>query len=1208
MAKIKDLIDFEEIKDVIDIDSDLDTVEGKKNMVRDYIISERLKPNIIDIAKNIIKPGHKSVQIIGGYGSGKSHLLAWIVSLLENKELVDDITDEDVKSKFKEALKRDFAVIQFELQPGASPLSDFFFDRIEQQLEDKHGIRIPVQDKSKPADFKKDIKDILNKIKEKDPTMGFVVVIDEISDFLKQKNKQQINRDVQFLRILGQVSQSMDFLFIGSMQENVFSSPKYVDEAESFGRVSERFYIVTISREDIEKVISKRVLRKDLTQRSQIDKLLSEYKKIFPPINANPDSYIDLFPVHPYVTKIFNELPFFEKRGVIQFTTGRVKEILDYDFPKFITYDSVFDEINSKHTIRNLDEVHPVIEVVETLDSKVDLLEKDKQEDARSLIKALAVLKLYGKTVNNGATPEELANELLITSKTIRNVDRILLILDKVREVTSGQFVGKTKNNYFYINLEVEPDYDVVIERKMKNLPQGMEDEELLNIIKYTDLIDAQHLESYIRIFKDTATWPDKKSFRMGHFILDDGSEQVKKGNIDFNLVICSPYRSNSKISSSKDTAILSIAYSEEIDQVLKKLAATRLLISEGYVKGVMKKKHNQYTDGAKTLILKTMLDSEIEIDGTKRKIKSVITKEPENIDEFFHYLKENLFNTQFSSTYTKYPKFLNQISYENIKGEVETTIEELTQKGEKSLFSNAKNILSSLDLIDIDGNIDTESSLYAKVIIQELEKNRGKNVKIEDLMNKLKAPPFGLDEEMTYLIFAVLTYTGQINLRKRGGGTITSSNLLDVLKSGLEAFKNIPYAALETEFPVEAIVKLFRALDLNAGLARNPKDRTKAIQDFRSKALGIKETLDSIKRGIEELSTKPDPVINTTTLSKKINETDDFPIDDFLAVKTVNDFKKVKYTDTEIHEIENRIGLTSSIKKFLDDYNNFIYKEYSYVKGSIKWLDSYPEFFSEGDKAPVKQIYAECKPLVTEISNILDPEKRRMLKGKLEQYKRKYISLYYVIHTKTIGRGIHWDELDVINKSKELRRLRDIKAIRCINPLSLNKLDEQIISLSNIMCNKLMEDHLKDNYICTWCSFPENLKDITNINKEIENMQKSISSISEEWRKTILAEIENYKDNIDLLSPSEKKVIEKLRAEKKLPGEIEQNLIAALNNLFSELKEVEILPREIMNFVFSESSVLDYETFSRKLDEYKEKMLEAGDKKNIRIKMKEGE
>ena len=37
-----------------------------------------------------------------------------------------------------------------------------------------------------------------------------------------------------------------------------------------------------------------------------------------------------------------------------------------------------------------------------------------------------------------------------------------------------------------------------------------MEDEELLSIIKYTDLIDAQHVESYIRTFLDTANWTDK--------------------------------------------------------------------------------------------------------------------------------------------------------------------------------------------------------------------------------------------------------------------------------------------------------------------------------------------------------------------------------------------------------------------------------------------------------------------------------------------------------------------------------------------------------------------------------------------------------------------------------------------------------------------------------------------------------------------------
>lgn len=61
MVKIKDLVTFQEIKDVIDIDSDVDTIEAKKNIVSEYIISEGMKGHLIDIAKNLSKPTHKSI-------------------------------------------------------------------------------------------------------------------------------------------------------------------------------------------------------------------------------------------------------------------------------------------------------------------------------------------------------------------------------------------------------------------------------------------------------------------------------------------------------------------------------------------------------------------------------------------------------------------------------------------------------------------------------------------------------------------------------------------------------------------------------------------------------------------------------------------------------------------------------------------------------------------------------------------------------------------------------------------------------------------------------------------------------------------------------------------------------------------------------------------------------------------------------------------
>lgn len=94
---IKDLINYERIKDVIDISQDLNTEESSKNLVEKYIISEDMKDHLIELAKDLEKPVHKSIQIIGTYGSGKSHLLAFITAILNNHSLSQFISDERVK-------------------------------------------------------------------------------------------------------------------------------------------------------------------------------------------------------------------------------------------------------------------------------------------------------------------------------------------------------------------------------------------------------------------------------------------------------------------------------------------------------------------------------------------------------------------------------------------------------------------------------------------------------------------------------------------------------------------------------------------------------------------------------------------------------------------------------------------------------------------------------------------------------------------------------------------------------------------------------------------------------------------------------------------------------------------------------------------------------------------------------------------------------
>jgi len=107
MSKIKDLINFQKIKEVIDIDA----LHDKQKMVENYVISKSMEDNLVHLLKNMQDDTHKAAQIIGNYGSGKSHLLAFIISILTEKELRKYIKNENVRES-AEQLNREFVVMQ----------------------------------------------------------------------------------------------------------------------------------------------------------------------------------------------------------------------------------------------------------------------------------------------------------------------------------------------------------------------------------------------------------------------------------------------------------------------------------------------------------------------------------------------------------------------------------------------------------------------------------------------------------------------------------------------------------------------------------------------------------------------------------------------------------------------------------------------------------------------------------------------------------------------------------------------------------------------------------------------------------------------------------------------------------------------------------------------------------------------------------------
>lgn len=122
-------------------------------------------------------------------------------------------------------------------------------------------------------------------------------------------------------------------------------------------------------------------------------------------------------------------------------------------------------------------------------------------------------------------------------------------------------------------------------------------------------------------------------------------------------------------------------------------------------------------------------------------------------------------------------------------------------------------------------------------------------------------------------------------------------------------------------------------------------------------------------------------------------------------------------------------------------------------------------------------------------------------------------------------------------------------------------------------------------------------------MDSRIAGIGADIENIYNDWEVTILSELENYRDNIQFLTTDEKELIEPVIRDSELPPGISEELVIALNNLFRELESIEFDPEDFIREIFSESGVMDYLTFSRKLDEFKQKLVAGKDLDKVRIK-----
>lgn len=751
--------------------------------------------------------------------------------------------------------------------------------------------------------------------------------------------------------------------------------------------------------------------------------------------------------------------------------------------------------------------------------------------------------------------------------------------------------------------MSLDIDYDQVIQRRADNLPGGALDEEILAILKEQLMLEQS---SENGVFLDSCRWPSRRSFREGSFVFVRNGDVKKEVDGDYTIVFLSPFTNANPYKILPSTIVLSGKLAQSSVDLLKQVVAAKLLTGENFHRSIMQKKYIELKKVFTEIFIETYLEEgQVETNSGTMSVKSIISREFNNFDELFSEIKPVLLEDYFAQKYPKHPRFSQAITRDNIQGEFSNALKDLLNKGSwQSLFSSAKSILKAFELIDNQGNISTAESEAAKCIRQLAKENQGKNIDVKQIQDEFSDSPYGYDPIMAALVIIVLTYNGEIALKAAGGKTITSSEVSDVFMTGIEAFTNINYLTLESDFDIQPVIDLFIALELPQDKLRKSAKRSEAVQEFRSRNLEIKEQIEEIDNKLSKLSIHDSDIVDIEGLKKYQSELELIPMEEFDKVKTPNDFKKIAYAKDVIKRIGEVYQLLKKLSQFYAFYFASLSKEIEYAREIDKLLQNYPHLFdANGIEGHIKDTFN----ILNSAEKLLNYEELNPLLGKLQQAHKKYTSDYYHAHEGFVGGKVDWNKFEEISKSVEFISLKALKNLPVLNTQAFLKIEVELSKLITLRCTKFKVDLLQEKVICPFCEFPKDYPtmDIDHKTKEIED---SILKILNEWEATLLQEVLNYRDNITYLNAGEQALVQGVVKNCALPKEVSEDLIKALNNLFKELEIIEVTPQQLLDELFTDARVLDYSTLTERLASFKQSLFAGHDLDKVRIKLIKGD
>ncbi len=1182
--KYSDLIQFDPIETVVQL-READRAASARRLVETFVISSRMGEQLADLVFPQLQfetpADNKGLLVVGNYGTGKSHLMAVISAVAEHADLAGALTNPTVADKASLVAGR-FFVIRAEIN-SSMPLRQFVMETLQDQLGE-HGVNFEVPPEDQVKNHKDVFASMMAAFTAKFPDKGLLFVLDELLDYLRSNKEQELMRNLNFLRAVGEFSKGSRFRFVAGVQESLFDNPRFQFAAESLRRVKDRFEQMRIAREDVAHVVAERLLKKDAKQQALVREHLTKFAPLYGTMNERMDEFVRLFPVHPAYLDTFERVYVAEKREVLKTLSAAIRRLLSetvpVDEPGLIAYDSYWQTLKDNPSFRSVPEIRDVIEKADVLEARIQqaFTRPQYRPAALRIIHALSVHRLTTSDIYApiGATAEELRDDLCILLQVPERDAEFLktaveTVLREIVKTVSGQFLSfNNENGQYYLDLKKDVDFDSLIEKRAESLSDSQLDsyyfDALLRVVRENP--EAPAYVSGYRIWEHELEWRERRAGRTGYLFFGAPNERsTAQPPRDFYIYCIQPFEPPYfKDERKPDEVFFRLTTRDaEFDRALKLYAgAHELSVSAS---GSNKK---VYVDKAGKH-LKTLTDwlqdklttaFEVTYQGKTRPLgellQTLFARAPARggVRDYIDVAAAVSLAAHFADTAPDYPIFSTPITREN-RGQAAQDALRWIGGSIKSKLGTA--VLDALEMLDGD-QLRPRESRYAKHVIEQLgAKGEGQVLNRSELVQEEAGVEywtrFRLEPEFLAVVLAGLVHSGDIVLsitgKKIDAGAIDQFAKLPV--NDVTQFKHLERPR---DLPLGALQELFDLLGVPKGLIVNPAKRDDAVTQLQAKVSELVNKLVLAHARVADLVLWAKPILSDQEQGEwrqQLGELKRF-LESLQAFNTAGKLKSFPHGVDVIQSQRSGLALVRDVEELAELVQHvgpvtaYLGKAEAVLEAGHPWIDQ------------VRERRGELMAKITSPKHRADASFQRTLGQALTQLKTAYQDAYLEAHGQARLGPTDDQSKGKLAQDSRLKQLQQLSTVEMMPAQQLRDLQNTLFALKT--CFNLTRQDLEADPICPHCSFrpveepskgPKAGDRITQLDKELDRMVES-------WTSTLLGNLEDptVSSNIELLGKGNgRSAVEAFLVSKQLPDPISPAFVKALQEVLSGLEKV---------------------------------------------------